>query len=148
MASNKHIWALSACLLFLVSCGPGFSDLSYEISNNYYYESNDVYNKTIYYMNKSDGKRKTLIDPVVVSFKNNGRYIAVLRQPENLHFSKNIITSELSKNCEYWVIDMKEHSLEGPMNKEKFSELQSQINISIDMLSDPISTSVPRLCFQ
>ena len=139
---------ITAGIATLVSCGAGFSDITYEITNGYFLESSSPENKSIYYKGNDAIPRETLIDPSVVSFAYNSRYIAVLRQPIWVEFQKDSITSGLEEDCEYWLIDMQSNKLEGPMNKVDYMKVQTQTGILMQKLSKPISTGVSRYCIE
>jgi hypothetical protein len=84
---------------------PGVGNLPEPIINGYEYNG---YDEKIVYQSE-EFRPLTIIDSRVDEYRIDGDNLIVARRPRE---SNNFWVSHLSKNCEYWVIDTKKHTVQ------------------------------------
>ena len=123
-AAPQHL--LVVVLLFVIGgCGPGVSDFNEDIGKTgYRFEWTDSINKAIR-PDQSCGLHCPSIEPKVIAYDANPNLIAAVRQDVNYYYCKeDYISLVITADLAYWVIDLNQHQLIGPMTERKFSDLR------------------------
>lgn len=108
------IGLVSFGLLYLVAAqflGPGVTDGSFPISNDYEYNDSGGYEKNIIYSG-NERTKEIIVDSRVDDYILGGDKIFVARRPRESYLAADdALRSELSDICEYWVINVKTHKV-------------------------------------
>lgn len=96
---------------FLVAaCGPGATDTTYPIADDYFYSDGSGFEKMIVYRGKA-ATRGIVVDARVDKYRVEGRRIVVARRPRLISENGGVSTTSLSNTCEHWVIDTDTHQV-------------------------------------
>ena len=106
------VFFLFALLYFAAAnfLGPGVGDSSIRIINSYEYNDSGGYEKNIIRTN-SEGEKEIVIDSRVDDYELKGDKLLVARRPREIYRVDDVAKSRLSEDCEYWIIDTKEHAV-------------------------------------
>jgi PBP1b-binding outer membrane lipoprotein LpoB len=118
------------CPFLLTGCmvGPGVTDFSYDVSNNYELTQN---NPIDVYVLPKDGyeKESEIIPPKVVKIAWNDRFVIakqqVIKEPKK---SENGI-GKPTNAFNYWILDTKIRQRYGPFNKKTFDKKLKEFGI-------------------
>lgn len=97
----------------LVGCGPGVTDGSISISNGYRFDDAGNNEKAIIYFG-DEREASIVIDARIDKYILEGNLIFVSRRPRELYKEAGVLKARISKNCEFWSINVKDHELLGP----------------------------------
>jgi hypothetical protein len=96
--------------LLVSACGPGVTDTTYRIADEYFYSDAGGLEKMIIYRG-TEANRGIVIDARVDRYRVEGSRIVVARRPRLISEGGGISTTSLSSTCEHWVIDMPTHQV-------------------------------------
>lgn len=102
---------ITSGLLLLASqfLGPGLSDFTKHVLNEYKYGDNGGYEKFIGYRNE-EGLR-IVIDARVDEYRIDNDLLIVARKPREIYTEAEITKSRLLKICQLWIINTNTHQI-------------------------------------
>lgn len=146
---------LIAFLILLVACN--MSDLSQELSGNYFYAMESATEKAIL---SHSGKRQSIYGEVL-DYKYDNDFIVAMQRPdseshilniafdlpdgdiaENLPEAKSILKSDptyikiFSDTLNYWIISHNHNKVFGPLTKPEFEKLHDSLGVDEDLNFD------------
>lgn len=107
-----------------IGCGPGAKDGSVHISQGYYFTHLGGDQNIIEFT--EGGRSKTVVKARVEDYLLRGNFIYVSRHPVEYHKEGDVLKSTLIRSCEYWMIDLVNKSVQGPLGKDDVGHLANQ----------------------
>ncbi len=107
--------------LMCAGCGPGAKDGSTHISHGYYFSHLGGQQNLIEHIDGDESE--IVIKAKVEDFLLRKDKIYVSRIPVAYQNNNGVLKSTLGKDCEYWVIDLINKSVQGPIEKREVSQL-------------------------
>ena len=103
--------------------GPGVGDFSDSLANGYEYDYAGGNERAIVY--RGDERPNTIIiDARVDGYLVIDDRLLVVRRPREIYKEGDVTKSRLSQECEYWVIDTKNHQVEKIQRSNEFQDLR------------------------
>lgn len=119
---NFHFVLIYIPLFVLVSCSPGQSDYTTNISgSSYLFTSNNSLNQFIWKKNETNNRNKIIIPNRVIKYYSTDKFITAVSQvAKSYSCDEETIATIISLNVDFWLIDISKDIVFGPLSDKDF----------------------------
>ena len=116
---------LGCVFLFVLGCGPGYSDFSEKVGNGYYYYRTSPIDRFI--APKIWNDKTPIIPSKVVKYRKHDGYVTAKREIIQMGSSGSRVTSG---TFDYWILNTATPVVYGPMDKSEFDLRVVKLSLS------------------